>query len=530
MIRDHLTPGSTVTGVHSRLVLLWQNSVEADLYCTDELTALQAKANGLLEVTALISGDITRRNIPGNAFRRAKARLMKKGAAAGLVSRGEREVDSDTWDAKHDDDDGHDAALPSNLPRLWSVSELSRVSEEDSTHTRGSKSIRSLGVFASGGSRDLETGGGGGGGGDLGRENNIGEAKRAGGGGDVPWSASDTAADTRSKAGRHRQHGGGGGRGGGGYSGGLTTSSSGVARNPRSTSFAGGAHIWSSEEKTGQGQKSRSDNDGVPRGTLIAGRRGSGGGRSVDTDWGSTRGKSPARNSTGGPSGSSGGSLGGDNARSGIRVADSIRAAGLDRGPWSKKKARGRKLKLYSYTDGDDDGGGGGSGGGRSKPTAPRFHSSYRSKTGTGDDVAGSGQGRQSKAVGVRRKGRRWASRDRSAMRGAGQPGGSPLDDSGTGLQHSKLTVEILERVLGEPVMTAVLATKEAEVRVPATSELHPPYNINGMTDALRELVGTETSSGRLQVVVSGPGGFVFHVEGLLADLQIPPEAVVTLD
>lgn len=71
---------------------------------------------------------------------------------------------------------------------------------------------------------------------------------------------------------------------------------------------------------------------------------------------------------------------------------------------------------------------------------------------------------------------------------------------SGTGLQHSKLTVEILERVLGEPVMTAVLATKEAEVRVPTTSELHPPYNINGMTDALRELVGTETSSGRLQV------------------------------
>ncbi|CAN0504550.1 unnamed protein product, partial [Ectocarpus sp. 12 AP-2014] len=91
MIRDHLTPGSTVTGVHSRLVLLWQNSVEADLYCTDELTALQAKGNGLLEVTALISGDNTRRNIPGNAFRRAKARLMKKGAAAGLVPRGERE-------------------------------------------------------------------------------------------------------------------------------------------------------------------------------------------------------------------------------------------------------------------------------------------------------------------------------------------------------------------------------------------------------------------------------------------------------
>ncbi|CBN77794.1 hypothetical protein Esi_0069_0064 [Ectocarpus siliculosus] len=211
MIRDHITPGSSVTRVHSRLVLLWQNSVEADLYCTDELTALQAKANGLLEVTALMSGDITRRNIPGNTFRRAIARLMSKGAAAGLVSRGEREVDSDTGDAEHVDDAGRAAAaLPTNLPRLQSVGELSRVSEEDSTRTRWSKSPCRRGLFASGVSRDLETVGGGG---DLGRENSIGD--------DVPRSASDAAADT-SKAGRHRQHGGGGGGGGdgGGNSGG----------------------------------------------------------------------------------------------------------------------------------------------------------------------------------------------------------------------------------------------------------------------------------------------------------------------
>ncbi|CAN0232276.1 unnamed protein product, partial [Ectocarpus sp. 12 AP-2014] len=270
------------------------------------------------------------------------------------------------------------------------------------------------------------------------------------------------------------------------------------------------------------------------RGTLIAGRRGSGGGSSVDTDWRSTRRKSPARNSTGGPRDSSRDGLGGDSTRSGIRVAESIRAAGLDRGRWSKKKARGRNLKLYSHPDGDDGGGGNGSGGGRSNPTAPRFHSSYRSKIGTRDGVAddssGNGQGRPPKTFGARRKGRRWASRDRSAVRGAGQPAGSPLDDSSTGLQQSKLTVEILERALGETVMTAVVAAKKAEARVPANSELHSPYNLNGMTDALRELVGTETSSGRLQVVVSGPGGFVFHVEGLLADLDIPPEAVVTLD
>ncbi|CAM9710034.1 unnamed protein product, partial [Ectocarpus sp. 8 AP-2014] len=237
-------------------------------------------------------------------------------------------------------------------------------------------------------------------------------------------------------------------------------SSSGAARNPRSTSFAGGAHTWS-EEEAGQGQKSSSHNDGVPKGTLIAGRRGSGGGRLVDTDWGSTRRKSPARNSTGGPSGGSGDGLGGDSARSGIHVADSIRAVGLDGGCWSKQKSPGRKLMLYSYADG------GCGGGDTSKPTAPRLRSSFRPKIGTeydvADDFSGTGQGRQPKAFGARRKGRRWASRDRSAMRGAGQPGGSLLDDSGTGRQHSKLTVEILERALGEPVRTAVIATKEAE-------------------------------------------------------------------
>lgn len=32
------------------------------------------------------------------------------------------------------------------------------------------------------------------------------------------------------------------------------------------------------------------------------------------------------------------------------------------------------------------------------------------------------------------------------------------------------------------------------------------------------------------QIVVSGPAGFVFHVEGILADLRVPPEVVVLLD
>lgn len=32
------------------------------------------------------------------------------------------------------------------------------------------------------------------------------------------------------------------------------------------------------------------------------------------------------------------------------------------------------------------------------------------------------------------------------------------------------------------------------------------------------------------QVVVSGPEGFVFHVEAMLADMGVPPRAVVMLD
>ncbi|CAM9875878.1 unnamed protein product [Sphacelaria rigidula] len=63
----------------SRLALLWQCTSEGDFYCTDELTAMQALSNGLLEVTALISGEHRKRNVPGAAFKRAKAGLMVRG-------------------------------------------------------------------------------------------------------------------------------------------------------------------------------------------------------------------------------------------------------------------------------------------------------------------------------------------------------------------------------------------------------------------------------------------------------------------
>lgn len=40
----------------------------------------------------------------------------------------------------------------------------------------------------------------------------------------------------------------------------------------------------------------------------------------------------------------------------------------------------------------------------------------------------------------------------------------------------------------------------------------------------------TISCAGLFQIVVSGPAGFVFHVEGILADLGVPPEVVVLLD
>ncbi len=41
------------------------------------LEKMQAKSNGLLELTVLVSGDQRRRNVPGAAFRRGKKALLQ---------------------------------------------------------------------------------------------------------------------------------------------------------------------------------------------------------------------------------------------------------------------------------------------------------------------------------------------------------------------------------------------------------------------------------------------------------------------
>ncbi|CAM9319898.1 unnamed protein product [Pylaiella littoralis] len=78
-IRDYLAlPRVSTISSRSRLSLVWQSTSEAELYGTEEITALQAKSKGLLEVTVLISGDQRRRNVPGAAFKR---KLMNKARA-----------------------------------------------------------------------------------------------------------------------------------------------------------------------------------------------------------------------------------------------------------------------------------------------------------------------------------------------------------------------------------------------------------------------------------------------------------------
>ncbi|CAM9831972.1 unnamed protein product [Ectocarpus sp. 4 AP-2014] len=73
LIRNYLSiPRDTTFSTRSRLVLVWQSTTEADFYGTDEITAMQEKSDGLLEVTALVSEGGRARNAPGAAFRKAR--------------------------------------------------------------------------------------------------------------------------------------------------------------------------------------------------------------------------------------------------------------------------------------------------------------------------------------------------------------------------------------------------------------------------------------------------------------------------
>lgn len=313
----------------------------------------QARANGLLEVTALISGDITRRNIPGNAFRRAKARLMKKGAEAGLISRSsavqwEGRVVGSGQDSKQQDEAERalslDEDMPADgaLPRLRLMSELSRVSEEDSncnTTLGASKSNRSVGELV----------------------------------GTEPAAAADRF--------DHRLGRSSGGTGGP-FAPDSTSLWSEMVVAELETTGDPSAHVSNVGWKGGQG-----DDDprtgGVKRGGSV--RDGTGGSRSHQEE-------ATAR-------------------RSGIRLADSLQAAGVDRGRWRKsgraeKRGTGRKS--------------------RGKGTASRSGVDNDTAGSTGSDVR---QQRTKAVAGSKRRGRRGKSGGKLGTGDFELKGESPLDD-----------------------------------------------------------------------------------------------------
>ena len=325
----------------------------------------KAKAKGLLEVTALISGDTTRRNVPGNAFRRAKARLLKKGKKAGLVSRG---LDGSGQDGdKYDEDNlGGTPFHRLELPRA-----LSRVTEEDCM-SRDSSFMHNISGFSD---RDLEAGGSGGrdsfrnalalrdslesGSGNSGMSwsSRRGGGGGGGGSGRKKGSAKGVELGSRTSSGGERGAERGdsspcrsrGGTGGAGRrSEGAKEPSGATARGTdRSTSVRGnGEGHRDGGSSGGDGQKKASsravahtegmkhlgcdssDGSSRPPEDTTAGENGTGPGSNGD-DTGS---------SLGGPK--RGPSRGGGGTRSSIRLADTLSEAKLGRNNWPRKAGK----------------------------------------------------------------------------------------------------------------------------------------------------------------------------------------------
>lgn len=334
----------------------------------------QAKAKGLLEVTALISGDTTRRNVPGNAFRRAKARLMKK-SKRNTTSPVPEDLEagggggggwSSVGPGGHGEDEKqpHDDFLP--LHRLRLVGNLSRVTEEDSTN-KSTRSILSESTF---GSKEFDTGAS-----HLTREESIEEQKESvsftsrvpwwsgagggrrktrGGGGSKTSSPSTESAraesvDPRGQSGAPTESSGvvplefGAVAGGDGLSG---ERSIGLARNNggsrgSSAERDGGRVRGITRRDTGKGASVSSDVDD----RRPSSRRNTGRGTSVSSDTDDRHPSSGERGEDSGPGKSDGRkrglTRGGGGTRSSIRLADSLKQAGF--APGGRSKSVGKR-------------------------------------------------------------------------------------------------------------------------------------------------------------------------------------------
>ena len=75
---------------------------------------------------------------------------------------------------------------------------------------------------------------------------------------------------------------------------------------------------------------------------------------------------------------------------------------------------------------------------------------------------------------------------------------------SGSGLQHTKLSKAILKRAIGPEVMRAVASLKASGVEI--AEQEGSADSRHGSSSALNNLIGTETSGGALQVTIVGRG------------------------
>ncbi|CAN0197971.1 unnamed protein product [Ascophyllum nodosum] len=94
--------------------------------------------------------------------------------------------------------------------------------------------------------------------------------------------------------------------------------------------------------------------------------------------------------------------------------------------------------------------------------------------------------------------------------------------------QNERVSKGILRGVFGEDLMHAIEVFNARHSQTLGTSQ--KGVERSGLEADLAAFCGTETEPGRLQVVMSGPRGFVFMVEHMLEEMGVPKEAVVFLD
>ncbi|CBJ27734.1 peroxidase [Ectocarpus siliculosus] len=112
----------------------------------------------------------------------------------------------------------------------------------------------------------------------------------------------------------------------------------------------------------------------------------------------------------------------------------------------------------------------------------------------------------------------------------------APMQDTsnyqvGDGLVRGRVNREILETVFGEALISSIAAyNRQRALNSLACSDSDVGDNKEGEGEDDRDLIGTDQTAGKLQVVVSGPTAFVANVKQLLTEMGVPAGSTVLLD